>query len=306
MLFMTLAEEYAGVCLFNKYTHKRTLGVAEIFTKRSGVTRLEDINLKALTRFKGETLREAKPITFNGYLKYLRLIGEYGVRRGYMETNPFKLLPLAPVGALPKKTIQVDHIVELNDDLRVETARHQQGWFWSAVVETFYFTGMRRRQLVNLKIKDLDFKRDSIRLTYEGSKTYREWEIPMHPTLKPKLKHLIIKTEKILNRRLKANDYVFRAPDLFPRYVAEDENTGQMKPECITGFFKRLSKKKRVVVGAHRFRHTVATELCNPLNSNPDLFAVQELLGHANINTTRGYVNTKLNSIGRALDLLRL
>ncbi|HWV14891.1 MAG TPA: site-specific integrase [Cellvibrio sp.] len=304
MLFLALAKEYAGVCLFNKYTYKRTIGVADIFIKRSGVTRLVEIDLKALTRFKGETLKEAKPITFNGHLKYLRLIGEYAVRLGYMESNPFKLLPLAPIGAIPPKTIELDHITELNDDLRAETAKHQQGWFWSAVIETFYFTGMRRRQLVSLKMKDLDFKRNLIRLTYEGSKTHREWEIPMHPKLKPTLRHLVTKTEIILRRKLKASDYVFRAPDLFPRYVAEDN--GQMKPESITGFFKRLSKRKRILVGAHRFRHTVATELCNPPDSNPDLFAVQELLGHANINTTRGYVNTKLRSIGRVLDSLHL
>lgn len=306
MLFSELAKEYAAVCLFNKYTYQRTICVARIFIRRSGATKLSDINLKALTRFKGATLLDAKPITFNGHLKYLRLIGEYGVRQGYMESNPFKLLPLAPIGMLPKKTIEIERIAELNQDLRAETAKHQQGWFWSAVIETFYFTGMRRRQLVCLKIKDLDFNRELIRLTYEGSKTYRAWEIPMHPKLKTTLKNLIIKTEKILKRKLQPNDCVFRAPDLFPRYVADDQTTGQMKPESITGFFKRLSRKKQIAVGAHRFRHTVATELCNPMNTNPDLFAVQELLGHANINTTRGYVNTNVKSIGRVLNLLGL
>lgn len=302
MLFKSVAQEYTEVCLYNKRTIDHVLCIANIFINRAGVIYCDDVNLKTLMRFKRETLRNAKPITLNGYLKYLRLIGDYGVAQGYIESNPFKLLPLAPIGVIPPKTLELNLINELNEELRTETAKHQTGWFWSVVIECFYYTGMRRRQLVNLKIEDLDFTKNTIRLSYEGSKTYREWIIPMLPQLRSSLLHLIAKTQRILKRKLNATDYIFRAGDLFPKYAVDDE--GRMKPESVTGYFRRQGKKKNIAVGAHRFRHTVATELCNPEDTHPDIFAVQELLGHSDISTTRIYVNTRLSSICRTLDQL--
>lgn len=303
MMFLDLAEEYAGMRLVNSYTQKQVLTIAKLFTKRSTVIRTGDINRLALMRFKNESLKVIQPVTYNGYLKYLRLIAGYGMEVGYLNTNPFEELKLIPVGTIPPKTIELEDIGALDYALMLEEELYQTGWFWAAVLRCLYYTGMRRRQLVNLRVDDLDFNKETIRLAYQGSKTRREWTVPMHKELKETLERLIRKTELRRGKKLSRRDYLFRAFDLFPRFKKDDY--GRMPPEAITNYFKRLSKKFDIRVGAHRFRHTFATTLCNPEDDTPpDVFAVQQLLGHTDLKTTRMYVQPRVHHLGRVVNRL--
>ncbi|PUA30373.1 MAG: hypothetical protein B0W54_07715 [Cellvibrio sp. 79] len=303
MMFSDLAQEYAGMRLVNSYTQQQVLTIAKLFVKRSAVLRTSEINRLALMRFKNESLKEIQPVTYNGYLKYLRLIASYGVEVGYLTSNPFEELKLIPVGTIPPKTIELEDIGVLDYALMLEEELYQTGWFWAAVLRCLYYTGMRRRQLVNLRLDDLDFNRETIRLSYQGSKTRREWTVPMHSGLKETLQLLIRKTELRRGKKLLRRDYLFRAFDLFPRFKKDPQ--GRMPPEAITNYFKRLSKKFDIRVGAHRFRHTFATALCNPEDDTPpDVFAVQQLLGHTDLKTTRIYVQPRVNHLGRVVNRL--
>jgi len=300
MMFLDLAAEYVGMRLINTYTQQQVVQIAKLFVERSCVSKLEDINRLALMRYKNESLKKIQPVTYNGHLKYLRLIAAYGVEAGYISHNPFEELKLIPVGVIPPKTLDVSEIDALDYALSLEEELFQSGWFWAAVIRCFYYTGMRRRQLVNLRVADLDFKNETIRLSYQGSKTRREWFIPMHPELQETFKLLIRKTELRRGKKLQHRDYLFRAFDLFPRFKADAH--GRMTPESITGFFKRLSKKTDIRVGAHRFRHTFATELCNPEDdSPPDIFAVQHILGHTDLKTTRIYARPRVSQLKRTV-----
>lgn len=296
MMFLDLADEYVGMRLVNPHTKKHVLQIARQFVERSSAIKVHDINRMTLIRYKNEALKSIKPVTFNGNLKYLRLITQYGVEVGHLTQNPFDELKLIPVGEIPRKTLDLSEIESLDTQLSQEVELDQQGWFWHAVIRCFYYTGMRRRQLVNLRVSDLDFKNEILRLSYQGSKTRREWFVPMHPKLGETFTELIHRTEEIRGRKLSQNDYVFRAFDLFPRY--KSDSVGRMKPESITSYFKRLNKKEQISVGAHRFRHTFATELCNPKDDTPpDIFAVQQLLGHSDLKTTRMYVKTRISRL---------
>ncbi len=296
MMFLDLATEFVGMRLSNPRTQKHVMQVARTFVERSAVSNIQDINRLALMRYKAECLNVNRPATFNANVKYLRMIARYGVEVGYLSENPFNELKRVPVGEIPHKTLDLEEIARLDSHLSRQDSPEQTGWFWTSVIRTFYYTGMRRRQLINLTLGDLDFESSIIRLSYQGSKTKREWFIPMHPELRTTLQELIKRTEDGRGRRLQRHDYVFRPFDLFPRYTADKQ--GRMKPETITGYFKRLRAKTDIVVGAHRFRHTLATELCNPEgDSEPDLFAVQQLLGHSDLKTTRLYARTKLSRL---------
>src|SRR5690606_30254967 len=131
----------------------------------------------------------------------------------------------------------------------------------------------------------------TITLSYEGSKTRRSWLIPMHDEISSLLHDLVLRTEIATRRRMKPNDYLFVAGRFHYRYGITAD--GGMAPESVTGFFRRLANGLGREVGAHRFRHTFATELCNPSgDTDPDIFTVQAILGHTSIQTTRGYVQS--------------
>ena len=202
------------------------------------------------------------------------------------------------------KTMGQNEILDIcNCILSGRESSYKPGWFWLTVICTFYYTGMRRRQLVNLKYGDLSWTNETITgitLRAEGSKTLREWQIPVHPQLANYMKAFIQRSSMELRRDLRPSEYLFEVSRFYKRY--KDPVNGRMNPTAITGFFKRLSRNTGVAVGAHRFRHTFATTLCNPPGDGfPDVFAVQAILGHTNLQTTRRYVQTKMRSMDNAL-----
>ncbi len=288
---LEVANEFAEINIFNDHTHRTIQDKVKVFCERSGAVYLSDVSLASITRFKKSTLEVAKPVTYNGYIRYMRLIMDYAKSQGYIDQNLFKSIRLAPVGVAPRKVMELELIDRACLQIVQNPHEYRPHWFWLAVIYTLYYSGMRRRQLVTLKLKDIDFENSLISLSYEGSKTHRGWVIPMHENVSARLHDLILRSEAALGRKLKDDDFLFSAGRFYPRYKVI--RGGGMKGEAITGFFKRLGKKLDLPIGAHRFRHTLATELCNPPGiDSPDIFAVQALLGHTSIQTTRSYTET--------------
>ena len=300
MKLIDVAKEFAELNIFNDYTESTIISRAKVFSSRTGVEKINEITQHTIASFKKKTLLIAKPVTYNGYLRYLRIICDYAVSQHLIEKNIFREVKLAPIGYHPSKTMSAKEICRIQQYILANPLAHKPYWFWLAVIYCFYYTGMRRRQLMNLRLRDIDFTNQTILLNYQGSKTRREWTIPMHSELSRHLRYLVEKTEVVIKRRLRADDFIFDVTRFNDRYVCNRD--GGMQPEAITGFFKRLTKKSGVTVGAHRFRHTFATALCNPTdNSPPDIFAAQKILGHTNLQTTRGYVQTSMSRMEDAI-----
>jgi len=157
------------------------------------------------------------------------------------------------------------------------------------VLPTMYFSGMRRRQLISLQWRDIDFAAQTIRLRAEGNKTGREWDISLSSKLSPDLLRLKQETEAVLGQPVTPSSQVFR----WPLFAAQRERLKhqEMTVWQLDHFFKRLSEAMQTRISAHRIRHTTATELAN---SAPNLRLVQELLAHTDWRTTTGYVHPDL------------
>lgn len=69
----------------------------------------------------------------------------------------------------------------------------------------------------------------------------------------------------------------------------------RMSSDQVTGYFKRASKRYHVKISPHRFRHTFATQVANQGGQN--LKHLQNMLGHTNIKTTLGYVQSDTESM---------
>lgn len=303
MLFEDLAREYAGLNIYVEDTRKAAIRAAKLFDAR-GECSVEDLNLDAVITFKEETLKVAKVVSFNGYLKYLRLITDYAVREGYLETNYFRKVKTGPEDAVSYKVISDTDIWLTLRHISENSELYSPSWFWQTVVITLMLTGIRRRQLVNIKCCDIDFSGGNLLLRKEGSKTRKEWSIPIHPQLKTALANYIKKVEADLGYKLKADDPLFNVCRHNPKYRPSPNNPRLMQPESITGFFKRVNKRTGLNVSAHKFRHTIASKLCNPSDGMPDIFSTQVLLGHSQVKTTRSYVTTPLERVEKTLNTL--
>lgn len=79
-------------------------------------------------------------------------------------------------------------------------------WYWLIVLDTLRFTGMRFNQLKHIRLKDIHEDEAVITLQLEGSKTRREWRVPIVESLRLSLKHLI---ECARVNGASDNDYLF-------------------------------------------------------------------------------------------------
>lgn len=306
MDFRSLAVEYADRNIFNHETRDAMVRIADLFGRRASCPTLSDFSLDAVIRFKTETMRVAKAVTYNGYLKYLRIVADFGVEEGLLEKNHFRSVKLAPTEYPLPKTISDNDLWTLLSHLVENKHLYEPVWFWVSVIKTLYYTGMRRRQLVTLKRRDLDFSSRTLYLRAEGSKTRREWAIPMHSAIIDDLQLVVESAEKILGHKLSASDAVFNICIHNKQYERCSVTPGQMKATSITDFFKRVNRRTGLKVSPHKFRHTLATRVCNPSQGEPDIFAAQILLGHTSIKTTRGYVTTSHMRLERMMESLEM
>lgn len=306
MLIKRLAVEYAHITYFVVETEKLFLCVTDLFIQRSGIESFDQLDLNAVIRFKTATLQVAKPVTFNGYLKYLRVLGDYAVSCGHLEKNYFRSVKTATLGKKLFRVLENEPIINAINTLEHNTEDYPDAGFWVAVIKTLYYTGMRRRQLAALQVGDISLERDSITLSYRGSKTHREWTIPIHQQLKPVLVDLLNQLRFRLGRPLKATDPLFNFVFVGKPYKPDPLRPNALQPKTISDFFKRFHKRTGIHLSAHRFRHTFATNLCNPEEGHPDILVVQQMLGHTTLSTTKEYVHTRPERMAQAIKALSL
>lgn len=305
MKLWDLSQTYARLNLFNDVTRETLLRAVDLFIRRANIENCEEVNLEAILRFKEATLLVAKGVSYNGYLRYLRTIGRHAVEMGYMQTNWFARAKFAPVGKPVPKTLDSASVFAAIQHIESNSDIYEPIWFWVAVIKFLWHTGMRRRQLVSLRIGDFDLESGLLKLSYEGSKTRREWFIPIHNELIPIIEHMFVLVAAKLGRSLKPDDTFFNRNLLGFRFSTDPGKLDAIPAQAITDFFKRIRKRTGIVIGAHRFRHSFATELCNHDEGPIDLFTVQHLLGHSALQTTRIYVQSRVQTMFNAVHKIK-
>lgn len=313
----SLFQRYTKVNLLAERSRQRYWLVARNLASFIGGPRagpgsvlLSKVDVDALLGFRDWSLQRMKPVSFNTERCHLSALLNFAVRQAWLPSNPMRQVPRAPVPKLLPKSIPkpdmrtylalLETAFYLDPDGRRQELLDPQ-WFWLAVVKTFYFTGMRKQQLVGLRWDDLDFAGRTIKLRSATSKTRREWLVPLPDALLADLAELRSRTYEIRGTSI-AEHQVFCLP-LFSKW-ADRFTFRELRPDTLDNFFQRLRRhvpKDAPRLTAHRIRHTTATVLAN---SVPNLKVVQELLGHTSILTTYGYVHPDLSSMRKAQEVL--
>ncbi|MDE9467576.1 tyrosine-type recombinase/integrase, partial [Xenorhabdus bovienii] len=173
-------------------------------------------------------------------------------------------------------------------------------WYWSTVLATLRFTGMRQNQLLHLRLRDINLEGNSIELGLAGSKNHCEWEVPIVHPLKPRLAHLI---ERATAAGAESGDPIFDLSRLsvpHPSRLSRYKYDINREKQQLRSFFRRLSRECDFAVSPHRFRHTVASTLMKAPDRNLPL--VKRLLGHRNVATTMEYIDLDMEVTGKTLE----
>ncbi|AOZ99901.1 tyrosine-type recombinase/integrase [Flavobacterium commune] len=145
------------------------------------------------------------------------------------------------------------------------------------LVELLYSTGMRRSELIHLKIDAVDFSNSTIKVL---GKRNKERIIPVLVVVLKQMQ-LYLKERGDLEL-IKDRDYFF----LTKKGLKLSES---FVYRLINSYFSKVSEK--VKKSPHMLRHTFATHL---LNNGADLNSVKELLGHSSLASTQVYTHNSL------------
>jgi len=155
-----------------------------------------------------------------------------------------------------------------------------------AIIETLYSCGLRVSELLNLKISELYFHHQYIKVTGKGNK---ERLVPIGQKAISDINNYIIFYRNQLNIHTKFSDYLFlnRRGSPLTRVMIF---TITKQLAALSGLPKNVSP--------HTFRHSFATHL---VEGGADLRSVQEMLGHETIITTEIYTHIDQNYLSETI-----
>ncbi|WP_396166120.1 tyrosine-type recombinase/integrase [Flavobacterium sp.] len=148
------------------------------------------------------------------------------------------------------------------------------------IIDLFYTTGIRRIELINLKMQNVDLQNGTLKVL---GKRNKERIVPIIPILASQIKLYL--SERSHLESIKDVDYFF----LLLKGVKLNDS---FVYRLINHYFSHVSEK--VKKSPHILRHTFATHL---LNNGADLNSVKELLGHASLASTQVYTHSSLSEL---------
>ncbi|MBP6584491.1 MAG: tyrosine-type recombinase/integrase [Flavobacterium sp.] len=148
------------------------------------------------------------------------------------------------------------------------------------IIDMFYTTGIRRAELINLKLSSIDINSNTLKVI---GKRNKERILPLLPIIISQIKMYIIQRNAIQD--IKNTEQLF----LTQKGVKLNDS---LVYRLINTYFSTISEK--VKKSPHILRHTFATHL---LNNGADLNSVKELLGHSSLASTQVYTHSSLSEL---------
>ena len=145
------------------------------------------------------------------------------------------------------------------------------------MIDLFYTTGIRRTELIHLKMAAVDLSNATLKVL---GKRNKERILPLLPVVVNQFRLYI--SERACLEQIKEEAYLF----LTLKGVKMNDS---LVYRLINNYFSHVSEK--VKKSPHILRHTFATHM---LNHGADLNAVKELLGHSSLASTQVYTHSSL------------
>ena len=146
--------------------------------------------------------------------------------------------------------------------------------------DRLYTTGIRRQELIDLKIQNIDYSNKRIKVL---GKRNKERYIPLISTTIESIDKYIKYRDELKN--IKRNDKLFLTSKGKSIY---DNLVYRITKKYFAGFSTKSKKSP------HILRHSFATHL---LNNGADLNSVKDLLGHTSLAATQVYTNRSIEEI---------
>ena len=220
----------------------------------------------------GRSKRKWKTTTYLVFYNSLKVFFEWCVKEGYMEINPMIGIEIPKIdNALPKKLTKQDALILLE---AVQNYPYHNQFLKQrnyAIFSTFLFAGLRRQELLNLKLSDVDVTNLSI-LVRKG-KGNKDRYIPISHKLSLSLRNYL----ECRNKLHRINIYFF---------VSSNRDAG-LEIQGLKKIAEQIRQASGIWFTIHKLRHTFATLM---LEGGCDIYSLSRMMGHSDIKTTTIYL----------------
>ncbi len=278
MNIKTLVQEFCDYSLFIRGYSPNTVvnyrSATKYFSKVSGITEIEDITEKSVKSFFlfGRVERNWKPRTFIGYHKTLIVFFRWCVENGHMEINFIDDIEVPKIEKKlpPKLTKQevlklLDIIYNYPYDYKFLRYRNY------AIFSMFVFAGLRKSELLNLKLTDVDI--ENLSIFVRQGKGSKDRVVPISYTLARRL-------ERYLKERK-------RLKKTCSRFFASLNRNQGFTDSGLKHLIRQMNEVSGIKFYSHKLRHTFATLM---LEGGCDIYSLSRMMGHSNIKTTTIYL----------------
>ncbi len=216
--------------------------------------------------------------SINRKISSLKTYYKFLLKTGQITETPLarhRSLKVAKKVQIPFSQTEVEDALELFDHANdFQTLRDK------LIVELFYSTGIRRAELIGLRLSDVSRVQKTIKVL---GKRNKERIIPLLPSVLSTMDQYKIHREALPN--LAATDSLLVTSKGNAIYET-------LVYRVITRYFSEISLK--VKTSPHILRHSFATHL---LSQGAELNAVKELLGHASLASTQVYTHNSIDTL---------
>lgn len=216
--------------------------------------------------------------TINRKISSLRTYYKFLIKIGDIKVSPLikhKALKTAKKIQIPFSEKEIEDVLNLLKD--------QDSFIGSRnklIVELFYSTGMRRGELVNLKLIDISFSQKTVKIL---GKRNKERIVPLLPSVLETTNTYLTHRKEL--KKIKDTDYLLLTEKGTKVYET-------LLYRLINNYFSQASEK--VKKSPHILRHSFATHL---LSEGADIKSVKELLGHSSLASTQIYANNSISKL---------
>lgn len=241
--------------------------------------------------------KQISPVTINLYMSALSTFCKYLVKKEILEQNPVKNI------YRPKQQKRLPQFYSqevLNSFLNTAVDDNYANIRDRMIFTLIYDTGMRRAEVVNLKVKNVDLNRGVFDIIGKGDK---EREIPIVEVLK----------DKIIDYLSVREDFIAQIESKYESESAKNKSQGECRVDKEYFFISNRGTKlylsfiNKVISeqmsgnksfsgkkSPHILRHSFATAL---LNNGADLFSIKEVLGHSSLAATEVYTHNSFEKL---------
>lgn len=247
---------------------------------------LETSDLREYLAYKVER-HQLSSSSLQRMLSAIRQFMKWAEHSEYMRFNPADNFQLKRQSRPLPGLVDIETVNQVLDQPAPETEAQQQMWLRDkAILELLYSSGLRLAEVQSLRIKDVDFNRQLLRITGKGNKT------------------------RIVPFGAKAKEAVMNWLQVYPLWHGDfvpeanvfiTQKGNPLGARQIENRVKFQAQRAGVNVDLHPhlLRHCFASHM---LSNSGDLRAVQEMLGHSNLTTTQIYTHVDFDHLAKVYD----